>query len=100
MTREEPSLETLWLKIYKHTHTRKTMMDKVQITDHSNTAPSSKTFRDELNLFIIKDYVNKLKELAINVIRYYGQDWMVLHCSHKGCRFSFFFLYQRFVNSF
>jgi hypothetical protein len=41
MTRQEPSLETLWLQNIK-------TMDKVQIIDRSNTAPSSKTFRDEL----------------------------------------------------
>jgi hypothetical protein len=28
------------------------MMDKVQITDPSNTAPSSKTFRDEEKMFL------------------------------------------------
>jgi hypothetical protein len=39
MTREEPSLET-WLQNIK-------TMDKVQRIDRSNTAPSSKTFRDE-----------------------------------------------------
>jgi hypothetical protein len=37
-TREEPSLQTLWLK--------NITMDKVQIIDRSNTAPSSKKFRD------------------------------------------------------
>jgi hypothetical protein len=42
MTREEPSLETLWLQNIR-------TMDEVRIIDHSNTAPSSKTFRDELN---------------------------------------------------
>jgi hypothetical protein len=40
MTREEPSLETLWLQNIR-------MTDEVQIIDRSNTAPSSKTFRDE-----------------------------------------------------
>jgi hypothetical protein len=40
MTREEPSLEMLWLKNIR-------TMDKVQITDRSNAAPSSKTFIDE-----------------------------------------------------
>jgi hypothetical protein len=40
MTREEPCLETLWLQ---NTRT----MDKVQIIDRSNAAPSSKTFRPE-----------------------------------------------------
>jgi hypothetical protein len=40
MTREEPSFEMLWLKNIR-------MMDKVQITDPSNTAPLSKTLRDE-----------------------------------------------------
>jgi hypothetical protein len=40
MTREEPSLETLWLKNIG-------TMEKVQKIDHSNTAPLSKTFRDE-----------------------------------------------------
>jgi hypothetical protein len=40
MTREEPSLEMLWLKNIE-------MMDKVQKIDCSNTTPSSKTFRDE-----------------------------------------------------
>jgi hypothetical protein len=39
-TREEPSLETLWL-INMET------MEKVQKIDRSYTAPSSKTFRDE-----------------------------------------------------
>jgi hypothetical protein len=43
MTREEPSLETLWLQNIR-------TMEKVQIIDRSNTAPSSKTFRDELLL--------------------------------------------------
>jgi hypothetical protein len=43
MTREEPSLETLWLKNIKS-------MDKIQIIDRSNTAPSSKTFRDGMTL--------------------------------------------------
>jgi hypothetical protein len=42
MTREEPSLETLWFQNIR-------TMDKVQIIDHRKTAPSSKTFRDELN---------------------------------------------------
>jgi hypothetical protein len=41
MTREEPSLETLWLQNIG-------TMDKVHITDRSNTASSSKTFRDEV----------------------------------------------------
>jgi hypothetical protein len=45
MMREEPSLETLWLQNIR-------TMDKVQITDRSNTAPSSKTFRDELGFGI------------------------------------------------
>jgi hypothetical protein len=46
MAREEPSLETLWLKnIWT--------MDKVQMTDRSNTAPSSNTFRDELYRSVI-----------------------------------------------
>jgi hypothetical protein len=40
MTRGKPSLETLWLQNIR-------TMDKVQIIDRSNTAPSSKTFRDE-----------------------------------------------------
>jgi hypothetical protein len=40
MTREEPSLETLRLQNIR-------TMDKVQIIGCSNTAPSSKTFRDE-----------------------------------------------------
>jgi hypothetical protein len=40
MTREQPSLETLWLQNIE-------TMDKVQRIDCSNTAPSSKTFRDE-----------------------------------------------------
>jgi hypothetical protein len=39
-TREEPSLETLWFK-------NKETMEKVQNLKSSNTAPSSKTFRDE-----------------------------------------------------
>jgi hypothetical protein len=43
MTREEPSLETLWLQNIR-------LMDKVQIIDRSNTAPSSKTFRDEFRV--------------------------------------------------
>jgi hypothetical protein len=38
--REDPSLETLWLKNVR-------TIDKVQITDCSFTAPSSKTFGDE-----------------------------------------------------
>jgi hypothetical protein len=42
-TREEPSLETLWFK-------NKEMMEKVQNLRSSNTAPLSKTFRDELTL--------------------------------------------------
>jgi hypothetical protein len=41
MTKEEPSLETLWLRNIG-------TMDEVQIIDRSNTTPSSKTFRDEL----------------------------------------------------
>jgi hypothetical protein len=40
MTREEPSLETLWLKNIG-------TMNKVQKIDRRKTAPSSKTFRDE-----------------------------------------------------
>jgi hypothetical protein len=40
MVREEPSLETLWLKDIR-------MMDKVQITVRRTTVPSSKTFRGE-----------------------------------------------------
>jgi hypothetical protein len=40
MTREEPSLETLWLKNIG-------TMDEVQKIDCNNTTPSSKTFRDE-----------------------------------------------------
>jgi hypothetical protein len=40
MMREEPSLETLWLKNIRTMH-------KVQISDPNYTAPSSKTFRDE-----------------------------------------------------
>jgi hypothetical protein len=42
MTTEEPSLETLWLQNIR-------TMNKVQIIYYSNTAPSSKTFRDELS---------------------------------------------------
>jgi hypothetical protein len=38
--REEPSLEMLWLQNIE-------TMDRVQRIDHNNTAPSSKTFRDE-----------------------------------------------------
>jgi hypothetical protein len=41
MTREEPSLEMLWLKNIE-------TMEKVQKIDHSNTAPASKIFRHEL----------------------------------------------------
>jgi hypothetical protein len=53
MTREEPSLETLWLK---NTRT----MDKVQITDRSNPAPSSKTFSDEITIiFVVKNLVER-----------------------------------------
>jgi hypothetical protein len=44
MSREEPSLETLWLQNIR-------TMDKVQIIDRNNRAPSSKTFRDELLVF-------------------------------------------------
>jgi hypothetical protein len=40
MTKEEPSLKTLWLQNIQ-------TMDKVQRTDHSNTAASSETFRDD-----------------------------------------------------
>jgi hypothetical protein len=40
MTREGPSLETLWLKNIG-------TMAEVQKIDRSNTAPSSKTFRGE-----------------------------------------------------
>jgi hypothetical protein len=43
MTREEPSLETLWLK---NTGT----MYEVQKIYRSNKTPSSKTFRDETSL--------------------------------------------------
>jgi hypothetical protein len=32
------------------------MMDKVQITDGSNTAPSSKTLRDELQCLLSDEY--------------------------------------------
>jgi hypothetical protein len=39
MTREEPSLEMLWLQNIE-------TMDKVQRIDHNNTVPSSKTFRE------------------------------------------------------
>jgi hypothetical protein len=42
MTREEPSLETLWLR-------NKETMEKVQKIDRSYIAPPSKTFRDELH---------------------------------------------------
>jgi hypothetical protein len=49
MTREEPSLETLWLQNIR-------MMDKVQIIDHSNTTPSSKTFREDH--FVSNDCIN------------------------------------------
>jgi hypothetical protein len=38
---EQNNVETLWLRNIR-------TVDKVQITDHSNIAPSSKTFRDEL----------------------------------------------------
>jgi hypothetical protein len=41
MTREEPSLETVWLQNIR-------TMDKVQIIDRSNTAASSKSFRDAI----------------------------------------------------
>jgi hypothetical protein len=54
MTREEPSLKTLWLKNIG-------TMDKVQKkTDRSNTAPSSKTFRDEPNFMKINSAVLNL----------------------------------------
>jgi hypothetical protein len=43
MTREEPSLETLWLQNIR-------TMDKVQIIDQSNAAPSSKMLRVEQGL--------------------------------------------------
>jgi hypothetical protein len=43
MTREEPSLETLWFK-------NKETMEKFQNLKSNNTAPSSKAFRDELPL--------------------------------------------------
>jgi hypothetical protein len=47
MKREEPSLETLWLKNIG-------AVDKVQNIDRSNTAPSSKIFRNEFNsLYLI-----------------------------------------------
>jgi hypothetical protein len=52
MMREEPSLEMLWLQNIE-------TMDKVQRIDRSNTAPSSKTFRDELSFYCIA-YVVKL----------------------------------------
>jgi hypothetical protein len=45
MTREEPSLETLWLQNIR-------TMDKVQIIDRGNTAPSSKTFGDEVKFCV------------------------------------------------
>jgi hypothetical protein len=45
MTREQPSLETLWLQNIE-------TIEKVQRTGRSNTAPSSKTFRDEANMGI------------------------------------------------
>jgi hypothetical protein len=44
-TREEPFFETLWFK-------NKETMEKVQNLKSSNTAPSSKTFRDELPLVL------------------------------------------------
>jgi hypothetical protein len=31
-------------------------------------------FAPKLNRFIVKDYFDKLKELATNAIRYHGQD--------------------------
>jgi hypothetical protein len=43
MTREEPSLETLWLQNIR-------ALDEVQKIDRSNTEPSSETFRYELLL--------------------------------------------------
>jgi hypothetical protein len=43
MMREESFLEMLCLQNIG-------TMDKVQIIDHSNTAPLSKTFRDEIEL--------------------------------------------------
>jgi hypothetical protein len=52
MMREEPSLEMSWLQNIR-------TIDKAQIIDRSNTAPSSKTFRDKLfdfNPFIIKGF--------------------------------------------
>jgi hypothetical protein len=49
MTTEEPSLETLWLQNIR-------TIDKVQITDRSNTSSSSNTFRDELR-YIISHYM-------------------------------------------
>jgi hypothetical protein len=57
--REEPSLETLWLKNIK-------TMDKVQITDRSDTAPSSKTFRDEM--FIVACYFENTVERRLSVV--------------------------------
>jgi hypothetical protein len=48
MTREEPSLETLWLQNIE-------TVDEVQRIDRSNTAPSSKTFRDESKFVHIED---------------------------------------------
>jgi hypothetical protein len=49
MMREEPSLETFWLKNIGK-------IEKVQKIDRSNKAPSSKTFRDELAYYSRKTF--------------------------------------------
>jgi hypothetical protein len=45
VSREEPSLETLWLRNME-------TMEKVQKIDRSYTAPSSKTFRDTSSRYL------------------------------------------------
>jgi hypothetical protein len=63
MTREEPSLETLWLQNIG-------TMDLVQIIDHSNTVPLSKTFRDPLNWF-----GHRLKGITTATLVEMGLEW-------------------------
>jgi hypothetical protein len=59
MSREEPSLETLWLK--------NKMMEKVQKIYRSYTAPSSKTFRDEIAGTLIAGISIKVSSWKLNI---------------------------------
>jgi hypothetical protein len=80
MTREEPSLETLWLKNFR-------TVDKVQIIDHSNTALLSKTFRNEMKNY----HIFKLEKLFFSVnLRQRSLDTQIFQeVSQTGVRFMF-----------